>query len=159
MRIPLIHIDESGFPEDMPGIFGCASEGIRCFGKHDVMSKRRTDAVGALSEGKMLTAALFDGTVNADVFEAWLQQGLLPALPNGAAVVMDNASFHKSESIQDVIEAAGCLLEYLPPYLPDLNPIEHKWAQAKALRRKLACSTDELFKQPCLQSVYCAAAI
>jgi hypothetical protein len=111
MRIPLIYIDESGFSEDMPRIFGYAPAGARCFGKHDLMSRRRTDVVGASTEDKMLTAALFDGAVNTDVFEAWLLRGLLPVLPNGAVVVMDNASFHKSERIQEAVEAAGCLLE------------------------------------------------
>jgi hypothetical protein len=111
MRIPLIYIDESGFSEDMPGIFGYAPAGVRCFGKHDSMPKRRTDAVGALTGDRLLTAALFDGAVNTDVFEAWLPQGLLPVLPNGAVVVMDNASFHKSERIQEAVEAAGCLVE------------------------------------------------
>ncbi len=78
-----------------------------------------------------------------------MEQVLLPVLPNGAVVVMDNASFHTYKRIQKAVEAAGCrLLEYLPPYSPDLNPIEHKWAQAKALRRKLGCSTDELCQQP-----------
>lgn len=150
MSIPLIYIDESGFSEDMPRPFGYALEGARCFGKHDWQAKHRTNAVGALTGDRLLTAALFDGSINTDVFEAWLQQGLLPVLPNGAVVVMDNASFHKSEWIQEAVEAAGCLLEYLPPYSPDLNPIEHKWAQAKALKRKLRCSTDELFQQPYL---------
>jgi len=82
-----------------------------------------------------------------DVFEAWITLELLPVLPNGNVVVMDNASFHKSEKIQELIEAAGCLLEFLPPYSPDLNPIENKWAQAKARRRKLGCTVDELFQQ------------
>jgi transposase len=150
MRLPLVYIDESGFSEDMPRIFGYAPAGMRCFGTHDVMSKRRTNVIGALTEDRLLTAALFDGSINVDVFEAWLQQALLPVLPNGAVVVMDNAPFHTSERIQEAVEAAGCFLEYLPPYSPDLNPIEHKWAQAKALRRKLGCSTDELFQQPCL---------
>ena len=150
MNIPLIYVDESGFSKEMPRLFGYAPEGARCFGKHDWMSKRRTNIVGALTGDRLLTAALFDGNITTDVFEEWLQQGLRPVLPNGAVVVMDNASFHKSERIQEMVEAAGCLLEYLPPYSPDLNPIEHKWAQAKALKRKLACSTDELFKQPCL---------
>jgi transposase len=150
MSIPLIYIDESGFSENMPRTFGYASEGARCFGKHDWTVKQRTNAIGALNKDKLLTAALFDGGINAGVFEAWIQQGLLPVLPNGAILVMDNASFHKSERIQEAVEAAGCLLEYLPPYSPDLNPIEHKWAQAKALKRKLRCSTDELFQQPML---------
>ena len=93
MRIPLIYIDESGFSEEMPRIFGYAPTGVRCFGKHNLMSKRRTDAVGALTGDRLLTAALFDGTVNTDVFEAWLRQGLPTALPNGAVVVTDNARF------------------------------------------------------------------
>ena len=59
MRIPLIYIDASGFSEDMSRIFGYAPAGVRCFGKHDVMSKRRTNVVGALSEDKLLTTALF----------------------------------------------------------------------------------------------------
>ncbi|WP_420209309.1 transposase [Candidatus Electronema sp. JC] len=110
-RISLIYIDESGFSEEMPRIFGYTPAGVRCFGKHDVMSKRRTNFLGVLSEDKMLTAALFDGAVNTDVFEAWLLHGLLTVLPNGAVVVMVNASFHKSERIQEAIETAGCLLE------------------------------------------------
>ena len=138
MSIPLIYIDESGFSENMPRTFGSASEGARCFGKHDWTVKQRTNAIGALNKDKLLTATLFDGCINAGVFEAWMQQGLLPVLPNGAILVMDNASFHKSERIQEAVEAAGCLLEYLPPYSPDLNPIEHKWAQAKASQKKAA---------------------
>ncbi len=74
-------------------------------------SKLQTDIVCSSSEDNMLTAALFDGAVNTDVFEVWLQQGLLPMLPNGAAAVMDNASFHKSDRIQEAVEAVGCLLE------------------------------------------------
>lgn len=147
MNIPVIYIDESGFSEDMPRIFGYSGKGLRCFGKHDWQAKRRTNAVGALTGDKLLTAALFDSSINTNVFEAWIRQELLPVLPNGHVVVMDNASFHKSEKIKELIESAGCLLDYLPSYSPDLNPIENKWAQAKARRRKLGCTVDELFRQ------------
>lgn len=147
MSIPLIYIDESGFSEDMPRLFGYAPEGMRCFGKHNWQAKQRTNVIGAVTEGRLITAALFDCGINTDVFQAWLTQELLPALPNKAVLVMDNASFHKSERIHEAVEAAGCLLEFLPPYSPDLNPVEHKWAQAKSLKRKLRCSTDELFQQ------------
>ena len=60
---------------------------------------------------------------------------------------MDNASFHKRQDIQEAIVQAGHISEYLPPYSPDLNPIEKKWAQAKAIRRQKRCSVDELFNQ------------
>ena len=92
-----------------------------------------------------LTLGLFESTINSDVFYAWLTQDLLPKVPAGAVLVMDNASFHKRQDMVTAINHAGCVLEFLPPYSPDLNPIEHKWAQAKAIRKKYRCSVDELF--------------
>ncbi len=62
---------------------------------------------------------------------------------------MDNAAFHKDKLMQDQLFRAGVALEYLPPYSPDLNPIEHKWAQAKSIRRKTNCTIDELFQKHC----------
>ena len=92
-----------------------------------------------------LTLGLFESTIDSDVFYAWLTQDLLPKVPAGAVIVMDNASFHKRQEMVTAINNAGCVLEFLPPYSPDLNPIEHKWAQAKAIRKKYRCSVDELF--------------
>jgi transposase len=69
----------------------------------------------------------------------------MPKLPKNSVIVMDNASFHKRLDIQQAILEAGHILEYLPPYSPDLNPIEHKWAQAKAIRKQKKCTVDELF--------------
>ena len=61
--------------------------------------------------------------------------------------IMDNASFHKSLKTEEILTKHGHELEFLPPYSPDLNPIEHKWAQAKAIRRKHNCSTLEIFQK------------
>lgn len=155
----MIYIDESGFSEDMPGTFGCAPKGMRCFGTHDRRAEQRTNAIGASTGDRLPTAALFGCGINTDVFEAWIGPEPPPVPTDGNVVVTDNASFHKSRKIQDLIEAAGCLPEFLPPYSPDLNPVEHKRAQAEARRRKLGCSVDELFRQPDLQSIYCATAI
>ena len=74
--------------------------------------------------------------MDTDVFYAWLTQDLLPNLSPGTVIVMDNASFHMRPCIREVIEAHGCILEDLPPYSPDLNPIEKRWAQLKAIRRQ-----------------------
>ncbi len=74
------------------------------------MSKRRTHVIGALTGDRLLTAYVFDCSINADVFEAWTEQVLLPVLPNGAVVVIDNASFHTYKRIQKAVETAGCLL-------------------------------------------------
>src|SRR5690606_39401417 len=71
---------------------------------------------------------------------------LLPTLPPAAVVVMDNATFHKRLDIQNAITQAGHTLEYLPAYSPDLNPIEHTWAQAKAIRKRQNHTVEQLFK-------------
>ena len=130
----------------MPRIQGYAPVGERCSGIQDRRSGGRTNAVGALYGNRLLTLSLFDGSINTDVFSAWIKQDLLPKLPENSVIVMDNASFHKRRDIQEAVISAGHLIEYLPVYSPDLNPIEHKWAQAKALRRKHRCSVDELFR-------------
>jgi transposase len=94
----------------------------------------------------LLTISLFKFNVDADVFYAWLTKDLLPKLSEGTVIVMDNASFHKR---QDIIQA-GCIAEFLPPYSPDFNPIEHTWAQLKSIRNKMKCSIDELLALPLL---------
>ncbi|MGI4776392.1 MAG: transposase [Janthinobacterium lividum] len=77
-----------------------------------------------------MTVSLFDQTINREVFNSCVEQDLLPKLPQGTVVVMDNPAFHKGSTMQEQIKTAAHILEYLPPYSPDLNPIEHKWAHS-----------------------------
>jgi len=78
---------------------------------------------------------------------------LIPKLPENSVIVMDNATFHKRSDTLQVIENAGHTALFLPPYSPDLNPIEQKWAQMKAMRKKLHCSIEQLFQ---IESFYAA---
>jgi transposase len=94
----------------------------------------------------LLTVTLINANVDSDVFYAWTKQDFLPKLPAHSVLVLDNATFHKRNDIQEVIQNNGHTLIFLPPYSPDLNPIEHKWAQAKQVRRKRQCSVEKLFK-------------
>ena len=142
---PIVFIDESGFAHDMPRTQGYALKGQRCYGHHDWGAKGRTNVIGALLGGVLLTASLFQTTVNTAVFDAWVMQDLIPKLPPHSVVVMDNATFHQGVAMKDALNKAGHTLLYLPPYSPDLNPIEKKWAQAKAYRRKNQCSINNLF--------------
>lgn len=130
----------------MPRTHGYALKGQRCYGKHDWGAKGRTNVIGALIGKALLTVSLFQGNINTEVFTAWIEQDLLPKLPPHSVLVMVNAAFHKNQTLQTMIKNAGHTLQYLPPYSPHLNPIEHKWAQAKALRQKHQCSIDHLFK-------------
>lgn len=129
----------------MPRTHGYSEKGKRCYGVHDWHAKGRINAIGAIIKDTFLALSLITGSVNADVFHAWVEQALLPNLPEQAVIVMDNASFHKRSDTQEAIKQSGCVLEWMPPYSPDLNPIEHKWAEVKSIRRKERCSIDELF--------------
>ena len=138
-------MDESGFAQDTPRTHGYSPRGERCYGIHDWHAKGRINAIGAILGFVFLTVTLFEGSINSDVFYAWLIHELIPVLPMNAVVVMDNASFHKRADMLEAIEQSGCQLEYLPPYSPDFNPIEKKWAQVKAIRKRERCDVDALF--------------
>jgi transposase len=130
----------------MPRLNGYAPIGERCVDQNNWQSKGRINVIGALLGVCLITVSLFIGSTNANVFFAWITQDLLPKLSIKSVIVMDNASFHKRLDIQQAIKDAGHILEYLPPYSPDLNPIERKWAQTKAVRRKQNCTVNELFE-------------
>ena len=103
------------------------------------------NAIGAITDFKLFDVCLFDTYINSDVFYGWLIQQLLPSIPDKSVIVLDNATFHRRNDMQAAIEQQGHDLEFLPPYSPDLNPIEKKWAQAKSIRRKYDYTPDELF--------------
>lgn len=129
----------------MPRNRGYALVGTRCVGQQNWHAKGRLNVIGALLASSLLTVSLFSGSINANTFYAWVEQDLLPKLPPHCVIVMDNATFHKRADLQQLLTQAGHLLEYLPAYSPDLNPIEHKWAQSKAIRKQKHCSVEELF--------------
>lgn len=146
---PIVYLDESGFAHDMPRTHGYAVKGARCFGQQDWGAKGRTNAIGALLGNTLLTVSLFEHNIDTQTFSNWLKKDLMPKLPDGSVIILDNASFHKNKDMQDDVRKAGYILEYLPAYCPDLNLIEHKWAQAKSIRRKYQCNIEQLFKDFC----------
>ena len=131
----------------MPRTHGYSEKGQRCYSSKDWHARGRLNVIGAIIDFTFLTASLFDCNINSDVFYAWLTQDLIPKLPSNAVVVMDNATFHKRADMIEAIQEAGHALLYLPPYSPDLTPIEPKWAEAKSKRRRERCSVSDLFTQ------------
>jgi transposase len=129
----------------MPRTHGYSLKGQRCYGSHDWGAKGRTNVIGALLGSAIVVVGLLAESVNSDIFTYWVKNTLLPSLAKSSVIVMDNASFHKGADMQKLIKDSGHRLLYLPPYSPDLNPIEKKWAQAKQIRRTTNCSIDELF--------------
>jgi len=140
----IVYIDENGFAHDMPRTHGYI--GKRCHGVCDWQARGRVNVIGALIDKCLLTVGLFKNNINADAFFGWTVLDLLPKLPPASVVVMDNAIFRKRQDIQNAIMQAGHTLEYLPACSPDLNPIEHKWVQTKAIRKQQNQAVEQLFK-------------
>lgn len=104
--------------------------------------KTSTLVAGLRSDG-VVAPVVFDGPINGISFRAYLEQALVPVLRAGDVVVMDNLSSHKVAGVREAIEAAGATVRYLPPYSPDMNPIEMIFAKLKALLRKIAARTKD----------------
>ena len=97
--------------------------------------------VAGLRMSGLTAPFVVDGAMNGDVFRAYVEQVLAPTLAPGDVVVLDNLSSHKVAGVREMIEARGASLVYLPPYSPDLNPIEQAFAKLKAMLRKIAART------------------
>jgi transposase len=99
--------------------------------------------LGALSLQGLTAMMTVDGGTSADVFKVYIEEVLAPALPPDAIVVMDNAGAHKAASVLEAFTAAGVTVRFLPPYSPDLNPIELAWAKIKRLLKEAKARTRE----------------
>ena len=117
----------------MTRLRGRAPRGQRLIDKTPHGHWMTTTLIAALGVDGMRCSMVVDGAVNRDVFEAFLEHVLAPELRPGDIVVMDNLSSHKGGRVRELIESAGGTLRYLPPYSPDLNPIEMAFSKLKAL--------------------------
>lgn len=99
--------------------------------------------LGALRQNGLAAPCVFDGPINGECFRAYVEQQLAPVLRPGDIVIMDNLGSHKSAAVRRAIRAAGARLWYLPPYSPDLNPIEQAFAKIKHCMRQAQKRTIE----------------
>lgn len=97
-------------------------------------SRLRVNAIGALCHNQLFALSYHKHHTNTQTVYDWLKHTLIPKLKRKCVIVMDNAPFHKNKRIQKLLNRHGHRLLFLPPYSPDLNPIEYKWSQAKSLR-------------------------
>lgn len=132
----LIFIDETGCATNMIRLRGRALRGRRLRGSAPHGHWKITTFTAGLRTSGLTAPMVLDGPMNSEWFKAYVSQVLVPTLKPGDIVVMDNLSAHKSEDIRNAIEAAGAELRYLPPYSPDLNPIEQAFSKLKAHLRK-----------------------
>ena len=128
----LIFIDETWAKTNMTRLRGRAPRGQRLIDKTPHGHWKTTTLIAALGLTGMRCSTVVDGAVNGDVFEAFVEQVLVPELRSGDVVIMDNLSSHKRLRVRELIEASGARLVFLPPYSPELNPIERLWAFLKS---------------------------
>lgn len=148
----LVFVDETWTKTNMIRLRGRSPVGERLVDNVPHGHWKTTTLIAALGIEGVRCSTVVDGAVNGDVFEAFVQQVLVPELKPGDTVVMDNLSSHKRDRTRQLIEASGAQLLFLPPYSPDLNPIEMIFAKAKQLLRSLACRTRQALWQA-MQSV------
>ena len=127
----------------MTRLRGRAPRGQRLIDKTPHGHWQTTTLIAALGMEGMRCSTVVDGAVNGDVFEAFVEQVLIPQLKPGDIVIMDNLSSHKRAHVRELIETQQAELRYLPPYSPDLNPIEMVFSKIKQLLRALGARTRD----------------
>jgi len=141
-----VFLDETAALTDMTRPYGRSRRGERAHGVAPCGRWRRLTVIGALGVEGVVGALSIEAATSGAVFQVFLEQVLLPELRRtkpDAVLVMDNLSAHKTRAVRDLLERSGFAYRYLPPYSPDLNPIELAWAQIKARLRTAAARTAE----------------
>lgn len=146
-------IDESGFNIAMTPLYGRAAPGERAVGSVPQNYGENLTLIGALSVSGLQAPMTVDGATDGEVFRAYVEQVLGPTLAVGDVVVMDNLGAHKVSGIREAIEAKGATVLYLPPYSPDLNPIEKCWSKLKTAIRAVGARTREALEEAIAQVI------
>jgi transposase len=142
----VVFIDETWAKTNMTRRYGRSLCGTRLLEKSPCGRWQTTTFLGGLRAEGFVAPLTVDGAINGPIFRAWVEQQLVPTLSPGDIVVMDNLSSHKVKGVREAIEAAGAELRYLPPYSPDLNPIELAFAKfKKRLRDGAERTVDKLW--------------
>ena len=141
-----VFLDETGTATNMARRYGRSPSDRRLVAVVPHGHWRTTTFVAGLRQTGIVAPLVLDGPMTGPAFCAYVEQFLAPALAPGDVVVLDNLAAHRVEGVRQAIKAAGASILYLPPYSPDLNPIEQLFAKLKALLRKVAARTkDELW--------------
>lgn len=128
-----MYVDESGIDSYAYRPWARALRGAKIYGGISGKRYERESFIAAKCGDQIIAPFCFKGTCDTKLFDFWVEKYLIPLLSKGQIVIMDNATFHKSKKTRELIEKAECRLLFLPPYSPDLNPIEKFWANLKRI--------------------------
>ena len=139
----LVFVDEMGTNTSLAPLYAWSRRGERALASVPRNWGANVTLLASMRAEGMGPCLAVEGSTTTAVFEAYLEQVLTPSLGPGQVVVMDNLSSHKGSRVRELLEERGCELIYLPPYSPDLNPIEEAFAKLKALLRRAGARTCE----------------
>ena len=137
----LVFVDECGTNTSLNPLYAWSRRGERAYGEAPRNWGSNVTLLASMTREGMGACIAVEGATTKAVFEAYVEEALAPSLRPGQVVVMDNLSSHKSQRVRELIEGRGCELLYLPPYSPDLNPIEQAFAKLKASLRRAQART------------------
>lgn len=138
-----VFVDESSTNISLSPIYARAPRGERAHGKAPKNWGKNVSLICAIDSEGVKSSMSVEGAVDSKAFESYIEHFLAPSLERGQIVVMDNLSSHKSKRVGELIEDAGCELLFLPPYSPDMNPIEQAFSKVKGILRKAGTRTRE----------------
>jgi transposase len=139
----LVFVDEMGTNTSLAPLYAWSRRGERALASVPRNWGANVTLLASMSAEGIGPYLAVEGPTTREVFEAYLERVLAPSLRPGQVIVMDNLSSHKGSRVRELIEERGCELMYLPPYSPDLNPIEGAFAKLKALLRRAGARTRE----------------
>jgi transposase len=139
----LVFVDEMGTNVSLSPLYAWSRRGKRAPGSAPRNWGKNVTLLASITRRGLGPCLAVEGSTTREVFEAYLERVLAPTLKPGQTVVMDNLSAHKGGRVKEIIEARGCELLYLPPYSPDLNPIEQAFSKVKGLLRRAEARTRQ----------------
>ncbi len=139
----LVFVDEMGTNVSLSPLYAWSRRGERAFGSTPRNWGKNVTLLASITVKGIGPCLAVESATTREVFEAYLERALAPSLRPGQVVVMDNLSAHKGGRVREIVEGAGCEVVYLPPYSPDLNPIEEAFSKVKGLMRRAEARTRE----------------
>ena len=149
----LVVIDECGTHIGLTPLYARAPKGKRAYGKVPRNRGKNLTLIAAFSWAGIGESMLIEGSANAVAFEQYIEQILAPCLTAGQMVLMDNLAAYKSARVEEVIQARGCQLHFLPSYSPDFSPIEETFSKLKTFLRRAGARTREALQEAIVQAL------
>lgn len=143
----IIFIDQAAFWVGMSRDVARSEKGKKAFYLRPFYKGRKMTLIGAISIEEVVAKRKIEGSMKGKDFKKFVEQDLVPKLKPGDVVVMDNLNIHKMEGIKELITATGAIVEYLPPYSPDFNPIEMLWSTMKSMVRMFPTQAMEALEK------------